>query len=69
MNARISRSDTSAVILKKLGKAALAGRWSLAVIHWLVDAVERVRLRQAWMERIYSAVVGLHIFRGVRKAR
>jgi glycosyltransferase involved in cell wall biosynthesis len=69
MNARISRSDSPAVILKKLGKAALAGQWSLAAIHCLVDAVERVRLRQAWMERIYSAVVGLHIFRGVRKAR
>lgn len=66
VNGRIGRGDSVAVIAKKLVKLMLAKPPIIFLLHAAVRAVERLGLSEPAMGRLYSGVVGVHIFRGFR---
>ena len=68
VNGPIARGEPVAVTTKNLIKRALATAPLIWLLHVTVRALERFRLGQRTMARLYSAVVGVHIFRGFRGA-
>ncbi len=69
VNGPITAEDSPAAIAKKLLKSLLATPPLIRLMHAAVPAVEKLQLSERSMERLYSAVVGVHIFRGFRRAR
>jgi GT2 family glycosyltransferase len=67
-NGPIEHDDPLALVAKKLVKFLLSRAGSLAVLHALVDRLERSGVGDRVMWRTYDAVLGLHIFRGYREA-
>lgn len=69
VNGPITVGQPATVIAKKLAKLALATPPLIRLLHLTVHAMERLRLGERMMARLYSGVVGVHIFRGFRGAR
>lgn len=69
VNGPIVAGDPAATIAKKLLKRLLATPPMIWLLHTTVHAVERLGLDERVMGRLYSGVVGVHIFRGFRCAR
>jgi GT2 family glycosyltransferase len=67
-NARISRSDTPALAFKKLVKAATAREPILGLMRSTIGGLERMGAPDALLDRCYSTLAGLHIFRGFRRS-
>jgi GT2 family glycosyltransferase len=65
-NRPVTRTDPAVVVLKKSAKWILSRRPALAALHRVIGGLEKLRLGQRRLEAGYSALVGLHIFRGVR---
>jgi GT2 family glycosyltransferase len=68
VNGPITRRDSAAVIVTKLVKLILATSPLISLLHATVRAIERWRLGERGMGRLYSGLVGVHIFRGFRRA-
>jgi glycosyltransferase involved in cell wall biosynthesis len=67
-NGPISRSDPPGRALRKAAKWILSRRPCLALLHRFVAGLERTRLAEGRLRALYAALIGLHIFRGVRTA-
>jgi glycosyltransferase involved in cell wall biosynthesis len=67
-NAPITSADGVAVAISKLGKTALSREPVLDTLHRITGRLERRRVRDQVLRRMYRTVLGLHIFRGVRIA-
>jgi glycosyltransferase involved in cell wall biosynthesis len=67
-NGPISRRDPPGMALKKGAKWILSRRPLLSAFHRLIAALERRQLAEPRLRTLYAAVIGLHIFRGVRTA-
>lgn len=67
-NRRMSVRDGSGVLAKKVIKAVLATSISLAFLHRVVGVLERVRAPDPLLRRLYTLLLGLHLFRGYRSA-
>lgn len=68
VNGPIAVSDSADVIARKLAKLILATPPLVRLLHAAVHAGEKLRLGQRPMWRLYSGLVGVHIFRGFRRA-
>lgn len=68
VNGPITASDPLARVAKKVVKQLLATPALIGLLPRLVHALERLRLGERAMARLYSGVVGVHIFRGFRAA-
>ncbi len=66
VNGPIGFGEPVAVTAKKLTKLALATPPLIRLLHATVHALERLALGERTMARLYSGVVGVHIFRGFR---
>jgi GT2 family glycosyltransferase len=69
VNGPISAGEPALATAKKLIKRALATPPLLALLHATVHISERLRVSEPLMARLYTAVVGVHIFRGFRGAQ
>jgi mycofactocin glycosyltransferase len=69
VNGPIAAGDPPAEIAKKLVKRLLATPPLIRLLHATVHAVEKLGLGERMMGRLYTGVVGVHIFRGFRDAR
>jgi GT2 family glycosyltransferase len=67
-NSPLTRHDSPTVMARKLGKSALSTPWALEGLHRVVDVFERRGADEATLHRMYRLVLGLHIFRGYRRA-
>jgi GT2 family glycosyltransferase len=67
-NRPVQPGDPPRVVAKKLLKAALATGPSLAAIHRLVRLLELARVPDRHLRRVYGGLLGLHLFRGFRRA-
>jgi glycosyltransferase involved in cell wall biosynthesis len=67
-NRPIGRDDPLPTRAKKLAKTALARRAWLRALHRLVDFLERADAPEWLLRRFYTALLGLHLFRGFRSA-
>jgi hypothetical protein len=66
-NRPISRADPGRLVAKKLLKAVLASGPVLAVLHLLTGPLEAAHAPERLLRRFYSALLGLHLFRGFRR--
>jgi GT2 family glycosyltransferase len=67
-NRPISRDDAPLLILKKLAKAVLASGPVLALLHRLIPLAEASPIPESALRRAYSAMLGLHLYRGFRQS-
>jgi GT2 family glycosyltransferase len=67
-NAPIARGDGPRITLKKVFKAGLSNRMALGALHGAIRGLEWLRVHDAVLHRTYRAVIGLHIYRGIRSA-
>jgi GT2 family glycosyltransferase len=67
-NRPIDARDAPGLIAKKLAKSALARRPMLAALHQLTHSCEAVGAPERLLRRLYTTLLGLHIYRGFRKA-
>ncbi len=66
-NMPLSRADPPGWLLKKLAKKALSNDLALGLIMRSTRVLERVRPATRLLPRLYWAICGLYIFRGVRR--
>lgn len=67
-NRPVSRADPGALKLKKLVKRILATAWALAWLHRLVATLEARHVPEPLLRRLYTVLLGLHLFRGFRQS-
>ncbi len=67
VNGPLSRDDSTQLAVTKVAKRVLAVPPVLTLTHWIVHTAEQLRLPDGLLSRVYSAVVGVHIFRGFRQ--
>jgi GT2 family glycosyltransferase len=67
-NRPIDPRDAPGLIAKKLLKAALASRPVLGALHRLTLACEAVPAPERLLGRLYTMLLGLHLFRGFRES-
>jgi GT2 family glycosyltransferase len=67
-NRPISRGDPPGRVAKKLVKSVLAATPVLWGMHRLAGLLEVAHAPEGLLRRFYSGLLGLHLFRGVRKA-
>jgi hypothetical protein len=67
-NRPIDARDAPGLIAKKLIKSALARRPMLAALHQLTHSCEAVGAPERLLRRLYTTLLGLHIYRGFRRA-
>jgi hypothetical protein len=67
-NRPIDTRDSPGLIAKKLIKSALASGPVLAALHRLTHTCEVVGAPERLLRRLYTMLLGLHLFRGFRKA-
>jgi GT2 family glycosyltransferase len=68
LNGPVRRGDPAQVVVRKLARAALSHPVSLALAHRVVALAERLRPRGGWpLEVLYRALLGLYVFRGIRR--
>jgi GT2 family glycosyltransferase len=65
-NRPIRRGDSTRLAMKKLLKTVLATKPALAALHRLTSLLERVSAPDQLLRRFYTALLGLHLFRGFR---
>ena len=62
------RDDPLRLVGKKVLKLLAGGRAQLAMLHALTSLLERARWPEPALRRVYRAVLGIHINRGIRLA-
>jgi glycosyltransferase involved in cell wall biosynthesis len=67
-NGRIHRGDGAALASRKIVKAVLARDAILSAMTLGIHGLERMGASDALLARAYSALAGVHIFRGFRRA-
>ena len=67
-NGPVSRNDPSQLIAKKLLKSALSRNLPLRAAHGVLDRLEGLSPPDPVLWRLYRVVIGLHIFKGYRRA-
>jgi GT2 family glycosyltransferase len=67
-NRPISADDPARLVAKKLVKQALSRDQALASLGRAVALLERAHLPDRALRRLYRGLLGLHLFRGFRKA-
>jgi GT2 family glycosyltransferase len=67
-NGPIQRLDSVPLKLKKVAKAALSTEPVLSLLHVLAHVLERLPVSERRLQAVYRLVLGLHIFRGYRRA-
>jgi GT2 family glycosyltransferase len=68
LNGPVERGDPVRTVVRKLSRDLLSRRAPLALVHFIVSLVERMRPDGGPpLEFLYRAVGGLHVFRGVRR--
>jgi glycosyltransferase involved in cell wall biosynthesis len=67
-NAPMTRSDEPGLRVRKAIKRLLATRPALTALGAVADTVQRLPVPEALQRRVFSLLVGIHIFRGVRAA-
>lgn len=67
-NRPISHGDPPRLVIKKLLKAVLASGPVLEALHRLTDLLEKAHLPARPLRRIYTTLLGLHLFRGFRRS-
>jgi GT2 family glycosyltransferase len=67
-NRPIEATDPPRLVIKKLVKAVLATRAVLPMLHRITAALEKLHLKEGMLRRLYSGLLGLHLFRGFRSA-
>ncbi len=67
-NRPIAAGDPPNLVAKKLLKAALASRPALDALHVLTRSCEAARVPERVLRRLYTALLGLHLFRGFRQS-
>jgi glycosyltransferase involved in cell wall biosynthesis len=67
-NRPIKTSDRPSLVVKKLLKSVLASRPALEGLHRVTDLLESVYAPEGLLRRLYKALLGLHLFRGVRRS-
>ena len=67
-NRPVSAADPVGLMFKKLAKRALATSPALASLHQLTVWFEAVHAPQVLLRRLYSGLLGLHLFRGFRRS-
>jgi glycosyltransferase involved in cell wall biosynthesis len=67
-NRPIDACDPPALVAKKLMKGALANRLALHILHRFTLACEAVGAPEPLLRRLYTGLLGLHLFRGFRGA-
>ena len=65
-NTTIGWSDPPSVVAKKSLKSVLSRPSSLVVLHRCVNVLERAGVSDRVLKRVYSTMLGLHLFRGFR---
>jgi GT2 family glycosyltransferase len=66
-NNPVSRGDPPRVVLKKIAKVLLSSGPSLTIAQRAIELLERTEIAERHLERLYSAMIGLHMFRGLRR--
>ena len=67
-NSPLSRDDPPSVVARKLAKSVLSTPLMLAALHRLADELERREADERVLRRLYRVILGLHLFRGYRRA-
>jgi glycosyltransferase involved in cell wall biosynthesis len=67
-NGPILRGDPPSLKVKKLAKQVLALTPVLGALHRLTDLLETAHAPERLLRRLYTALLGLHLFRGFRRA-
>jgi glycosyltransferase involved in cell wall biosynthesis len=68
LNGPLRRTDSPRLAVRKISRSAMAHPGALAVAHWIVRVVQRVRPRGGWpLDYLYRATTGLYVFRGIRR--
>ncbi len=68
LNGPVRRGDPARLVARKLTRAALSQPVSLALARRVVALAERLRPRGGWpLEALYRALLGLYVFRGIRR--
>lgn len=68
LNGPLRRTDSPRLVARKISRSAMAHPSALAVGHWIVRAIERVRPDGGWpLDYLYRAITGLYVFRGIRR--
>ena len=60
------KGDRPAAISKKAGKSLLSRPRALRTLHRLVETLEGRHAAESLLERAYSLMIGLHVFRGIQ---
>jgi GT2 family glycosyltransferase len=66
-NRPIRRGDPPRLLMTKAAKAVLASRPVLAALHRVTTLLEQARVRDEVLRRLYTGLLGLHLFRGFRR--
>lgn len=67
-NRPVAWGDSPLLVAKKIAKRILAGDIPLGVLHRLTELFERAGASDRLLARLYTALYGLHLFRGFRQA-
>jgi GT2 family glycosyltransferase len=67
-NRPVRTDDSLALIAKKLLKALLASSPLLSLLHRSAAALEAVRAPEQLLRRVYSMLLGLHLYKGFRRS-
>jgi hypothetical protein len=67
-NRPLSLDDGPRLVARKLMKAALSRPLPMEVAYWVTGVAERAGASDPTLQRMYRVILGLHIFRGYRKA-
>jgi GT2 family glycosyltransferase len=66
-NGPLARGDRPALAAKKLVKGVLGGDRALAALHRVATLLERLRVPEPVLRRVYRAILAVHISRGYRR--
>ena len=62
-----SSADPTRLVAKRATKAVLSRQLALTGLHRVVRALESLSVPERALRRIYTVLVGLHIYRGIRR--
>lgn len=67
-NRPISRADPVRLVMKKVAKALLSRRFALTFLQGMVPILEAGPVPEPALRRLYSTLLGLHLYRGFRRS-
>jgi hypothetical protein len=67
-NTPIGLHDPPRLAAKKLAKAAFARPPALRLLHRITDLLEAMHAPEPMLRRVYTSLLGLHLYRGFRQS-